>query len=71
MNTFLVTLAVFIVALAGMAVGVMLSGRRIKGSCGGLSAYKDREGNSVCEACTNPSTDCTQRRERQAAERVN
>lgn len=67
MTTFLITLAVFAVALGGMAIGVMLSGRRIKGSCGGLSSFKDREGNSVCEACTNPSTECAQRREREAA----
>ncbi len=66
MSVYLLTFAVFAVALAGMAIGVMLSGRRIKGSCGGLSAYKDRDGNSVCEACTNPSTDCTQRREHEA-----
>jgi hypothetical protein len=70
MTTYLVTLVVFVVALAGMAIGVMLSGRRIKGTCGGLSSYKDRDGNSVCEACTNPSTDCTQRREREAAGHV-
>jgi hypothetical protein len=70
MNLFLITLAVFAVALAGMAIGVMLAGKRIKGSCGGLSAFKDREGNSVCEACTNPSTECTQRREREAAEQA-
>lgn len=67
MNLFLLTLVVFAVALAGMAIGVMISGRRIKGSCGGLSSFKDRDGNSVCEACTNPSTDCTQRREREGA----
>lgn len=68
MTTFLLTLGFFAVALAGMAIGVMLSGRGIKGSCGGLSSFKDRDGNSVCEACTNPSTDCSRRRELEAAE---
>ncbi len=34
----LISLAVFSVALLGMAVGFILSGRRLKGSCGGLSA---------------------------------
>ncbi|TWT98095.1 hypothetical protein Pla108_22520 [Botrimarina colliarenosi] len=58
MTTFLITLAVFLVALGLMSVGVMLSGRRIKGSCGGLANFKDEKGNSVCEACTNPSPDC-------------
>ena len=61
MITFLVTLAVFGAALAAMAVGVILSNRRIKGSCGGLAGFKDGEGNSICEACTNPSPDCSGR----------
>ena len=68
MNTFLITLGVFAVALCGMAIGVMVSGRRIKGSCGGLSSFKDRDGNSVCEACSNPSPDCSRRRELEDAE---
>lgn len=58
MNTFLVTLAVFLIALAGMAVGVIVSNRRIRGSCGGLAGFKDSEGNSICDACTKPSPDC-------------
>lgn len=69
MTTFLLTLAVFVVALGGMAIGVIVSGKRIKGSCGGLSAFKDRDGNSVCEACTNPSTECTQRREHEVTQK--
>ena len=59
MNVFLITLAVFGVALAGMAVGVILSNRRIKGSCGGLNNFRDSAGNPICEACRNPSPDCT------------
>lgn len=54
----LVTAVAFGVALAGMAVGVILSNRRIKGSCGGLASFKDSDGNSICEACSNPSPDC-------------
>ena len=34
MNTFLVTFVVFALAIAGMAVGVALTGKRLKGSCG-------------------------------------
>lgn len=58
MNTFLVTLTVFAIALAGMAVGVILSNKRIKGSCGGLNNFKDSVGNPICDACTKPSPDC-------------
>lgn len=58
MNTFLIALAVFAIALAGMAIGVIVSDRRIKGSCGGLAGFKDEKGNSICEACSNPSPEC-------------
>ena len=58
MNVFLIALAVFGVALAGMAVGVIFSNRWIKGSCGGLNNFRDSTGNPICEACTNPSPEC-------------
>ena len=59
MNTFFVVFGFFAVAMAGMAIGVIVSNRRIKGSCGGLAGFKDDEGNSICEACTNPSPTCS------------
>ncbi|MGD8861343.1 MAG: hypothetical protein PVI30_15145 [Myxococcales bacterium] len=36
MQTFLVTLVIFAVAMFAMALGVMLGGRRLSGSCGGV-----------------------------------
>ena len=36
MDTFLATLVLFGVVIASMAVGVALSGRSLRGSCGGL-----------------------------------
>ena len=37
METLLLTFAVFLLAVLAMAVGVMVTGRTIKGSCGGPS----------------------------------
>ena len=34
MKTFLFTLAVFVFTMLAMALGVMVSGRRLRGSCG-------------------------------------
>jgi len=67
MQAFLITLFVFAIAMAGMAVGVLLSNRRIKGSCGGLAGFKDSQGNSICDACTKPSPDCSGKPSEEAA----
>ena len=56
--TILITIGVFTVAIAGMAIGVILSNRRLKGSCGGLANMRDSQGNTLCEGCANPSPDC-------------
>lgn len=58
MTIFLIAIAVFAIAFAGMAIGVIVSNRRLRGSCGGLSGFRDDQGNPVCEACTNPTQDC-------------
>ena len=58
MTTFVGTFLVFIAVVAAMAVGVIFSGRRIKGSCGGLAVWKDADGNSICEACA----DCPEKK---------
>lgn len=57
--TVLVAFGVFAVALSGMAIGVILSNRSIKGSCGGLNNFKDSVGNPICDACANPSPSCS------------
>jgi len=54
----LISIGVFAVAIVGMAIGVIISNRSIKGSCGGLNNFRDSQGNSICEACTNPSPTC-------------
>ncbi|MGY8769938.1 MAG: hypothetical protein ACKVH8_16090 [Pirellulales bacterium] len=57
-NVVLIAVGVFAIAMVGMAIGVVVSNRRLKGSCGGLNQFKDSQGNSICDACTNPSPEC-------------
>lgn len=47
-GTFLPALIVFLLVMAGMAVGVIVSNRRITGSCGGLSALPGIDQCGVC-----------------------
>ncbi|MAT69375.1 MAG: hypothetical protein CMJ58_07585 [Planctomycetaceae bacterium] len=63
-----ITLVVVALALLGMAIGVIISGRCIKGSCGGLANLRDSQGRSMCEACTNPSPECRGERAEQPSE---
>lgn len=59
MKIFLVTLVFFGLAAAGMAIGVIVSNRRIKGSCGGLAGVMDENGEPYCELCGRPAaSDC-------------
>jgi len=49
MATLLLTLVVFLVAVLAMVVGVMVSGRSLKGSCGGPSCSCVADGRDVLE----------------------
>ena len=51
METLLLTLAVFLVAVLAMVAGVLATGRSLKGSCGGPSCSCAAEGKDVlaCE----------------------
>ncbi len=52
MTLYLITFLFFGLAVAAMAVGVMITGRRIKGSCGGLnSLVTDAAGKQSCSVC--------------------
>lgn len=57
-TTWLITVGVFLLAVALMSVGVIFSNRRITGSCGGLAGMKDDRGHTLCDACTNPAPEC-------------
>ena len=51
MEIFLAALVIFVLAMLGMAIGVIFGKPCIRGSCGGLSALRDRSGRSYCEHC--------------------
>jgi hypothetical protein len=57
MTVLFLTLAVFATAMLAMAVGVMLTGRRLQGSCGGIAS-------GAC-VCKNPDAipeDCPRKK---------
>lgn len=47
MKIFFLTLAALVLVMLGMAVGVLFSNRKLKGSCGGLGAIMGED----CEFC--------------------
>jgi uncharacterized protein len=49
MQVFMITFIIIALAIAGMALGVILSDRRIRGSCGGLNTIKGLEDSCSCE----------------------
>ena len=58
MNTFFAVLALMSLAILGMSVGVLMGGKRLKGSCGGLSAITNEEGEKVCGICGQGVASC-------------
>lgn len=60
MTLFLVTFFIMMLAVAGMAVGVMFGLNPIAGSCGGLNAV---DGSGACQSCSRP---CKSRKKAEA-----
>jgi hypothetical protein len=46
---YIATFIIVALAVAGMSLGVILSDRRLRGSCGGLNTIKGLEGSCKCE----------------------
>lgn len=61
METFLFTFGFFCVVMIGMSLGVMLMGKRIKGSCGGLNAISDADQCLVCKKEIDPDSPLRER----------
>ena len=62
-ETIAIAFVVLLLVVAGMAIGVIVSGRRITGSCGGLSAIPGADRCGVCgRDMSDPSqTSCDKR----------
>lgn len=54
----LLALAAFVLAAGGLALGLMLRGKPLAGSCGGLAGMKDEHGHSMCGSCSIPPEQC-------------
>lgn len=52
MITFIATFIIFGLVILGMSIGVLLAGRHIKGSCGGLNTIEGLE--DACVSCNKP-----------------
>ncbi len=48
MATFLIAFLLLALVILGMSLGVILSGRRIQGSCGGLNGMTDADKCMIC-----------------------
>ena len=55
---FLAAGALFLMAVGGMAIGILIGNREIKGSCGGLASMPGSESKSICELCSIPRDEC-------------
>tara|TARA_B100001094_G_C17845219_1_gene629938 strand:- start:268 stop:456 length:189 start_codon:yes stop_codon:yes gene_type:complete len=51
MEVFFITLLAFIVACVALALGVLLKGKPLKGSCGGLNNLYSKDGKASCDIC--------------------
>lgn len=60
-GTFAISFFLLLLVVAGMSIGVMLRGRTIKGSCGGLNAIGDADQCLVCHKEIDPNSPLRER----------
>ncbi len=56
MSTFILAFFLLLIVMVGMALGVMLMGKTIKGSCGGLNAISGADKCVVCQKDVDPDS---------------
>jgi len=56
MATFVLAFGLLLIVIVGMALGVIFSGKTIKGSCGGLNAISDADHCVVCNKEIDPNS---------------
>ncbi|WP_270730203.1 (Na+)-NQR maturation NqrM [Shimia sp. Alg240-R146] len=61
METFLLAFFFLLIVTIGMSVGVIFSGRTIKGSCGGLNAISGSDKCVVCSKDIDPDSPLRER----------
>jgi uncharacterized protein len=61
MATMTLAFIVFLIVVLGMAIGVIFSGRTIKGSCGGLNAIEGADHCVVCKREIDPDSPLRER----------
>lgn len=74
MSTFILAFGLLTLVVLGMSLGVILMGKTIKGSCGGLNAIFDADKCLVCAKDIDPDSPLKERlqcpRARKIAERL-
>ncbi len=65
MDTMILTFAALMLIIIAMSVGVLLGGKPIKGSCGGMSALGM---DTVCDICGGNPSKCDEEQQRVAKE---
>lgn len=61
MATFILAFGLLLLIMLGMALGVMMRGKTIKGSCGGLNAIADSDKCVVCSKDIDPDSPLRER----------
>ncbi|MCL6284959.1 (Na+)-NQR maturation NqrM [Ruegeria sp. 2012CJ41-6] len=56
MSTFILAFALLALVMVGMSLGVILMGKTIKGSCGGLNAISGADKCVVCQKDVDPDS---------------